>query len=130
MEEDELFKRIDHVEIIPSNIDKTIDFYTNILGFKIKERFRVDRPPLAEIAFLQLNDSMIELLSFKNASPPAVAPQVGFRMMAIEVDDMDKTIAYLDTKGVKITNGPRLMGKSKRAEIKDPDGLAIELRQW
>jgi len=31
---------------------------------------------------------------------------------------------------VEITWGPITLGKSKRAEIKDPDGLSIELRQW
>jgi predicted enzyme related to lactoylglutathione lyase len=52
-------------------------------------------------------------------------------MMAIEVEDMDEAIAYLKTKGVAASFGPmNLPDGSKRAEIKDPDGLGIELRQW
>ena len=51
-------------------------------------------------------------------------------MIAIEVEDMDKAVEYLKAKGVEISSGPVVLGKSKRAEIKDPDGLSIELRQW
>ena len=50
--------------------------------------------------------------------------------MAIEVDDMDRAIEYLKSKGVSVSWGPVTLGTSKRAEIKDPDGLSIELRQW
>ena len=51
-------------------------------------------------------------------------------MMAIEVEDMDKAVEYLKSKGVKISTPPVSLGPSKRGEIKDPDGLVIELRQW
>ncbi len=37
---------------------------------------------------------------------------------------------YLETKGIGITKGPINLGTSMRAELKDPDGLTIELRQW
>lgn len=51
-------------------------------------------------------------------------------MIALEVEDMEKVIKYLTSKGVGISWGPVTLGKSQRAEIKDPDGLSIELRQW
>ena len=50
--------------------------------------------------------------------------------MALEVANMDKALVYLASKGIKPTWGPVDLGKSKRAEVKDPDGLSIELRQW
>lgn len=126
-----MFKRIDHVEIVPGNMDRSIDFYTNVLGFKVKERRKVERPPLQEIAYLTLNDSMIELLSYANPVLISSEPrQIRYRMMAIEVEDMDKAVEYLKGKGVEISLGPVALGDSKRAEIKDPDGLSIELRQW
>ena len=125
-----MFKRIDHVEIIPKDIEETISFYTDVLGFKVKERNKMNMPALSEISYLTLGDTMIELLAFK---APVVAPDgpfVGYRMLALEVDDMDKTVEYLKGKGVAITRGPVTMGKTKRAEIKDPSGISIELRQW
>ena len=126
-----MFKRIDHVEIIPGNADITIDFYTNILNFKVKERKKVDKPPMKEVIFLELNDSTIEIVSVQNPSPRSTDPwQIGYRMFALEVEDMDEAIAYLKSRNVKISLEPVNLGKSKRAQIKDPDGLSIELRQW
>ena len=126
-----MFKRIDHVEIVPGDMDRSIDFYTNVLGFKVKERRKVERPPLQEIAYITLNDSMVELLSYADPLPPSSEQrQIRYRMMAIEVEDMDKAVEYLKSKGVELSLGPVALGSSIRAEIKDPDGLSIELRQW
>jgi glyoxylase I family protein len=126
-----MFKRIDHVEIIPRDIEVTLDFYTSILSFKLKERVKVDVPPLQEVIYLVLNDTMLELLSVKNPSPPSQETwQTGYRMIALEVTDMDKALDYLKRKGIQPSWGPVNLGKSRRAEIKDPDGLTIELRQW
>jgi glyoxylase I family protein len=108
-----------------------LTFYTGILGFKIKQRQKVEVPPLEEIVYIELNGSVIELIKVKNpALPPQNPYQAGLRMIALEVEDMDTAVKYLMSKGVEITWGPITLGKSKRAEIKDPDGLSIELRQW
>jgi len=125
-----MFKRIDHVEIIPKDIEETLSFYTDVLGFKVKERNKMNMPTLSEISYLTLGDTMIELLAFKAAAPGPDGPFVGYRMLALEVDDMDQVVEYLKSKGVAITRGPVTMGKTKRAEIKDPSGISIELRQW
>lgn len=126
-----MFKRIDHVEIIPRDFEKAIGFYTEVLGFTVKQRLKVEAPPLEEVAYLGLGDTVLELMLVRDAArTPAEQWRMGYRMMALEVEDMDKAIAYLACKGVAVTWGPVLLGKSKRAEIQDPDGLAIELRQW
>lgn len=127
-----MFKRIDHVELVPKDLNKTIAFYTEILGFKFKERIKVAKPPLEEVLFYTLGDSMLEILSFTNPAPAPTSPcQVGYLRMAIEVENMDKALAYLKGKGVEISRPPVVMGdRSIRAEILDPNGLSIELRQW
>jgi glyoxylase I family protein len=125
-----MFKRIDHVEITVSNLDRSIEFYTNVFGFKMKERLKPSAPEIEEIAFLTLGDTMLELLKMKNFVPSPPGGYVGFRSMAIEVDDMDRAIEYLKTKGVEVSKGPVKLPTSKRAEIKDIDGLTVELRQW
>ena len=125
-----MFKRIDHVEITSGDLDRSIRFYEEVFGFALKERLKPSAPEIEEIAFLKLGDTMLELLALKDAGPPSKGPQVGFRSMAIEVDDMDRAIEYLKGKGIKASWGPVTLGTLKRAEIKDPDGLSIELRQW
>jgi glyoxylase I family protein len=96
----------------------------------MKERLKPSAPEIEEIAFLTLGDTMLELLKMKNFVPSPPGGYVGFRSMAIEVDDMDRAIEYLKTKGVEISKGPVKLPTSKRAEFKDIDGLTIELRQW
>ena len=51
-------------------------------------------------------------------------------MIALEVDDMQNAADYLRTKGVDIVWGPRVRETYSRAEIRDPNGFRIELRQW
>jgi len=126
-----MFKKIDHIEIIPENIDRTIEFYVSVLGFKIRERFPVPMVPIKEIAYLELGSTVIELISVEK--PEAASKnqwKAGYRAIAIEVDDMDAAINYLKSKGIAVTWGPVSTGKAIRAEIEDPDGLPIELRQW
>jgi len=126
-----MFKRIDHIEIIPSDLERSIKFYTEILGFNVKSRHKVDMPPLQEVVYIELNGTVIEFLDVKDAQAGAADPwQVGYRMMALEVEDMDQAVAYLKSKGIEPSRGPVDLGTAKRGEIKDPDGLSIELRQW
>ena len=61
-----MFKKIDHVEITPSDMDRTIRFYTDIFGFTMKMRKKVDSPPLEEVCFLELGGTVLELVAVKN----------------------------------------------------------------
>jgi 4-hydroxyphenylpyruvate dioxygenase-like putative hemolysin len=36
-----MFKRIDHVEIVTDQLDRTVQFYTEVLGFTVKSRDRI-----------------------------------------------------------------------------------------
>jgi len=130
MKETTMFKRIDHVEIIPADYERTMVFYTGVLAFKVKSRIPLDAPPLEEIAYLTLGDTMMELIKITSPAPPAAGMPVGYRGIALEVEDMDRAVEYLTGKGVPITWGPMDLGDSLRAEIQDPDGLVIELRYW
>ncbi|MDN3513567.1 MAG: VOC family protein [Candidatus Brocadia sp.] len=126
-----MFKRIDHVEIVPRDAQKTIDFYTDILGFSIKSRKERNMPPMREIIYLQLGDTVIEIISVDKPETKAEIPwEIGYRAIALEVEDMTKVVDYLRSKGIDIAREPVDLGDSYRGEIRDPDGLIIELRQW
>jgi lactoylglutathione lyase/glyoxylase I family protein len=65
------------------------------------------------------------------AIPSRSAEQrLGWQCLALEVDDMDGALNILKEKGVKAAWGPVKRPDYARAEIRDPDGNAIELRQW
>jgi glyoxylase I family protein len=130
-----MFKRIDHVELTTDDPDKAIAFYTGVLGFKVKSRDRIERSSLGvpmDLVYLDLGGTVIELIHYVGLRPDP-APQgdhLGYGMIAIEVDDMDNTLAYLKQKGVEPTWGPKVRERYARAEIRDPNGYSIELRQW
>ncbi len=126
-----MFKRIDHVEIVPRDPEKTVDFYVNILGFRIRSRNEVKMPPMREVIYLELGDTVIEIISVDNPKPKSEASwEVGYRGIALEVEDMAQAVDYLKDKGIAVAWGPMDLGDSFRGEIRDPDGLIIELRQW
>jgi glyoxylase I family protein len=109
-----------------------MDFYVRVLGFKERQRIPIEgHPPLREVVYLELGDTVLELLDYDDPQPwGGAAPRVGYRMLALEVDSMEEALAHLQADGIRPTAGPFDAGGSLRAEITDPDGLPIELRQW
>ncbi len=129
-----MFKRIDHVELVTDQPARAVKFYTEVLGFRLRHRDRVASTPMGplELAYLDLGGTTVELMSYPERSPEAAASgeRLGWRMMAIEVEDMDRALALLKGKGIEPSWGPIKRAAYARAEIRDPDGNAIELRQW
>ena len=130
-----MFKRIDHVEIVTDQPERTEEFYTDVLGFTVKARDRVERSGLGvpiDLVYLDLGGTVVELITYNGATvdPAPQQEHLGYRMIAIEVDDMQQAADYLKTKGVDIVWGPRVAPTYARAEICDPNGYHIELRQW
>jgi glyoxylase I family protein len=126
-----MFKRIDHVEMVPSDLERSIAFYTDVLGFRLKERVQLDLPVLRQVVYLELGDTMLELLEYVDPAPADPTIRVGYRIMALEVESMDEALAFLAARGIEPTQPSRdVGGGALRAEIVDVDGLTIELRQW
>jgi glyoxylase I family protein len=128
-----MFKRIDHVEIVTDQPERTAAFYTEVLGFTVKAKDRIERPGSAlNLTYLDLGGTVVELISYEGVAvePAPQKEHLGYRMIALEVDDMQKTTEYLKEKGVEIVWGPVVRPTYARAEIRDPNGYHIELRQW
>ena len=126
-----MLKRLDHVELIPSDFERSLDFYTTVLGGELAHRYAIDDPALAEVAYVKIGDSAVELLRAPDAQAQVQeGERIGYRLMAFEVGDMLQVLAELSGHGVTTSWGPRETPAFIRAEITDPDGNAIELRQW
>jgi glyoxylase I family protein len=129
-----MFKRIDHVEIVTDRPVETERFYIEILGFRVRARDHIERPGggALDLIYLELGGTTAELISYQGV-PVGPEPQrehLGYRMMALEVEDMKRAAEYLESKGVDIVWGPVVRDAYARAEICDPNGFRIELRQW
>lgn len=130
-----MFKKIDHVEIVTDQPERSVEFYTGVLGFTLKFRDRVPLPGGSGsigIVYLDLGGTAIELLTYAGVpvEPAPVQTHLGYLMMALEVEDMRKTLDYLKAKGIDPVWGPVFRERYARAEIRDPNGYHIELRQW
>ena len=130
-----MFKRIDHIELLTAAPGRIVDFYTKVLGFAERERMRIPQTPAGplELVYLELGGTTLEVMCYPQA--PAIAPRgdeqrLGWQCLALEVDDMDAALAALGRKGVQAAWGPVRRPDYARAEIRDPDGNPIELRQW
>jgi catechol 2,3-dioxygenase-like lactoylglutathione lyase family enzyme len=122
------------VELIPSDFERGVRFYTDVLGFKLTWRIRPPHSKWDEIVFVELGGHQIEIKSYKNPGQADTSPRIGWPRIALLTGDLDAALAFLKTKGVEPTGPVRIAdgpGTStlKTAEIRDPDGLSIELMQ-
>ena len=130
----ELFKRIDHIELLTAQSQRAVEFYSGVLGFKVRARDRVPQTPMGplDLVYLELGGTTVELMCYPEATieQGVLGERLGYRMMALEVGDMDRALAHLKSKGIEPSWGPVKRPSYARAEIRDPDGNGIELRQW
>jgi lactoylglutathione lyase len=115
-----------HTRMRVSDLDQTIRFYTEVLGLEVLER-KVS-PRGSQLAFLKVPNSeeLIELTSFPPSGPVKV--QEDLVHLAFQVENLDDTIASLNSQGIKITDGPTQSSSGSRFIFIDaPDGYEVEL---
>jgi lactoylglutathione lyase len=115
-----------HTRMRVSDMEQTVNFYTTVLGLEVLER-KVS-PRGSHLAFLKVPNSeeLIELTSFPPSGPVKV--QEDLVHLAFQVESLDDSIASLNAKGVKVTDGPTQTSSGSRFIFIDaPDGYEIEL---
>lgn len=131
-----MFKRIDHIELLTTTPERAVEFYTGTFGFRVRERVRIPATPNGplDLVYLQLGDTTLEVMCYPEPrdriSPRAAEQRLGWQCLALEVEDMDAALAQLKARGIEPCWGPMKRPDYARAEIRDPDGNPIELRQW
>ncbi|MEK7350145.1 MAG: VOC family protein [Nitrospirota bacterium] len=119
-------KKLLHTRMRVSDMEQTIRFYTEVLGLEVLER--KTSPRGSHLAFLKVPNSeeLIELTSFPPSGPVKV--QEDLVHLAFQVESLDDSIASLNAKGVKVTDGPTQTSSGSRFIFIDaPDGYEIEL---
>tara|TARA_Y100000310_G_C20593908_1_gene769514 strand:- start:277 stop:714 length:438 start_codon:yes stop_codon:yes gene_type:complete len=138
-----MIKDVRHVGIVVSDMEKSLKFYRDLLGLKIKSLVN------EEGEFL---DNMLAHENVKNTVAKLVTEQgnalvelidsssygnkknrdfftIGASHFALTVDDLEETYDYLVKNGVKFTAPPQQTpdGFAKVTFCEDPDGTPIEL---
>ena len=121
-----------HTMIRVGNLDRSVAFYTHLLG--MKELRRNDVPDgkytLAFVGYGDESSSAVIELTY-NYGVEKYEPGTAFGHLAVSVPDVAATCEKLRAAGAKITReaGPVQFGTTIIAFIEDPDGYKIELIQ-
>ena len=122
--------RILHTMIRVGNIDRSIDFYTRVLGMTLlrKNDYPDGQFTLAFVGYGNEADSAVIELTH-NWGVDAYEIGTGYGHIAIGVPDIEATCAGLAREGVKIPRppGPMKHGTTILAFVEDPDGYKVEL---
>ena len=124
--------RMLHTMLRVGNLQRSIDFYTNILGMKL---LRTSDYPEGEfkLAFVgygnEYDNTVLELTY--NYGKESYEMGGAFGHLAIEVDDIYAECAAVKAKGGKVVReaGPMKSGTLVIAFLEDPDGYKIEFIQ-
>jgi catechol 2,3-dioxygenase-like lactoylglutathione lyase family enzyme len=143
-------QKVHHVGIPVSDIEASIDWYTNILGATdtgirgggggevLSEAVKVEGAEVAA-AFLEMGDLILELIEYK--TPKSKRGQisnndVGALHLCFQVDDMSAAIEGLKGTGASLHHEPVPLDESAGdlagytfMYFTDPDGISIELFQ-
>lgn len=122
--------RILHTMLRTGDLDRSIRFYTEILGMKLLRRKDYPEGKFT-LAFIGYGDerehTVIELTYNWGVDKYEIGS--GYGHIAIEVDDVYKAADEIAARGGKILRpaGPMNAGTTIIAFVADPDGYPIEL---
>jgi lactoylglutathione lyase len=124
--------RILHTMIRVGDLEKSLDFYTDVLGMKLlrKADYPDGKFTLAFVGYdSEENTSVLELTH--NWDTKNYELGSGYGHIAIGVDDAYAACDAVRNKGGKVTReaGPMKHGTTVIAFVEDPDGYKIELIQ-
>jgi lactoylglutathione lyase len=124
--------RVLHIMIRVSDLEKSLTFYTNILGMKLLRlhEYPEGKFTLAFVGFGDEKDHAVIELTY-NWGVTSYDKGNAFGHIAIEVEDAYKTCELIKSKGGKVVReaGAMQHGTTVIAFIEDPDGYKIELIQ-
>lgn len=125
--------RLDHTMIRVTDLDKSIDFYTRIMGMKVlrKNEYPGGRFTNVFVGFGPENETTtLELTNNWDITEP-YAKGDAYGHLAFNVDDVVAAMAYLEAEGVQVKSPAKAMNHGTRmlGFVFDPDGYVIELNE-
>lgn len=124
--------RLLHTMIRVGDLDRSIKFYTDVLGMKLLRRndYPDGKFTLAFVGYGPESEHAVIELTY-NWGTGHYDLGAGFGHIALEVDDTYAACAQIKQRGGKVVRaaGPMKHGTSVIAFVEDPDGYKIELIQ-
>ena len=123
-----MVKKFLHTRYRVSDLEKTVDFYKNVLGLQEVSRHTSGRG--SQLVFFKApgSEELLEICKFDESGPVVVGPDLTH--LAFEVDDLDAFARHSTALGYPLSDGPhRSPSGSAIAFIDAPEGYEIELIQ-
>ena len=118
----------DHIGIKASDVDKSLGFYTDILGLERQEELEI----MGKRFYFVGNDTISIEIEAGNPGDTQADPrtQTGLYHLAFTVDDVERLVDRLKSEGIPIALEP-VSTRSDRivAFVEDPDGVFVQLIQ-
>jgi catechol 2,3-dioxygenase-like lactoylglutathione lyase family enzyme len=141
-----MIRRYQHASITVSDLERSVAFYQDALGFVQAEMSEASGEELSRalglenvrlrLATLVQNDCLLEMIEYLSPEGSKKAPRpcdVGCMHIALEVDDIHEMYETLSARGVKFNSPPNRNPEGLSwawwCYMRDPDGVPIELVQ-
>lgn len=120
--------KISHVVMKVADIERSVAFYTQLLGFRVSDAYPESMMP-HRMVFLRYDPDHHGIALIGGAAGPSTGEEL--HHVAYEVGTLDEVFlarAHLEKHGVEmIFEGRRRAGQQIAIEFKDPDGHMVEL---
>ncbi|CAG1003147.1 MAG: VOC family protein [Rhizobiaceae bacterium] len=121
---------IGHVALKVADIERSLSFYRDRLGFE--EIMRLDREDGSLwLIYLRITDTQFLELFPGGEGARAPGPEhTAINHFCLECSDLDATAAFLHAAGIVLTVEPKMgLDRNRQCWIEDPDGNRIEFMQ-
>jgi lactoylglutathione lyase len=112
-----------------TNLQRSIDFYTKVLGMKVKGRGKIEQTKGVTVGLESEKDGFVLELNYYEKDSPFNTKYVvgeGLDHLAFNVDNLDRALEEAKKAGYKTLLKMKADG-GRWAYIEDPDGIWIEL---
>lgn len=123
-----MFDRLHHLAVIVSDLDRSLAFYCDALGFTVAARNHRAERQSWKVDLTHPSGAALEIFTFPGAPPRPSPEAMGLRHLAFAVPDLDAAIAHLARHAIAcepIRTDPYT--GARFTFFRDPDGLPLEL---
>jgi lactoylglutathione lyase len=122
-------QRIAGMGVHVTDLDRSVDFYTTVLGMHVVGRFEFEGITEVLVGYGELGSAPNIVLVDRAANPGPHDLGTGFDRILLMVDDVDATCERLRAFGCPITGEPdvALEMPVRIVMAQDPDGYGLEL---
>ena len=151
-----MIQSVDHINLVVTDLERSVDFYTNILGFREIQRAQLKGEWAESIIGLNNIEARVvyvvapagqprlELLQYHypvgdELDANSIPNTIGLRHLALRVDDIDSAVQYLRQAGIEPLSPPVIVpidviqhriGQKILCYFHDPDGVLLELTEY